>query len=103
MDFRDEPLTDELVNGDYTFDRSEVMQRSHAVVVDDTFDNDFDPFARNVNQRLTDFDPIMTSTDSLGTGWCRKCSTSAKMSGSDPKLWERCVAVGGGGGGLLNP
>ena len=91
MDFRDEPLTDELVNGDYTFDRSELMQRSHAFLIEDNYDNDFDPFARNATQILTGFNN-MTTTDSLGTGWCRKCSTSAKMSGSDPRLWERCVA-----------
>jgi len=88
MDFRDEPLTDELVNGDYTFDRSELMQRSHAFLIEDNYDNDFDPFARNATQILTGFNN-MTTTDSLGTGWCRKCSTSAKMSGSDPRLWER--------------
>jgi len=84
MDFSGEPLTEELDNGDYTFDRSK--GRSHAVLVDDTFDNEFDPFAR-ISQRPKL--EIMSNSDSLGTGWCRKCSTSAKMSGSDPKLWER--------------
>eukprot|EP00092_Neocalanus_flemingeri_P071819 GFUD01088295.1.p1 GENE.GFUD01088295.1~~GFUD01088295.1.p1 ORF type:complete len:139 (-),score=22.49 GFUD01088295.1:109-525(-) len=92
MDFREEPLTDELANGDYTFDRSDLNQRTHAVVTDDAFDNDFDPFARIVNPRLNGptLDIMNTpESHSLGTGWCRKCSTSAKMSGSDPKLWSR--------------
>ena len=91
MDFKEEPLTDDLENGDFTFDRSDLNTRTLAVINDDAFDNYFDPFAI-VNQRLV-APPNMTQadpeSDTLGTGWCRKCSTSAKMSGSDPKLWSR--------------
>ena len=94
MDFRPEPLTDDLANGDFTFDRSDLLnQRTHAVVSDDNFDNEFDPFARIVNHRLTENSMTTADRDSLGTGWCRKCSTSAKMSGSDPKLWSRLCCI----------
>jgi len=85
MDFSVEPLTEELANGDNTFDRLNENQRTLVVEVDAQLE--FDPYTRIVNHR-----PIMNSVpthDSLGTGWCRKCSTSAKMSGSDPEQWER--------------
>jgi len=87
MDFSQEPITEVLEDGEFTFNRCDKIRKYHAVVVDETVESEFDPYKRIVNHG-SNMDSNLSSS-SLGTGWCRKCSTSAKMNGSDPKLWER--------------
>jgi len=94
MECSDEPITEELENGEFTFDRSDLNQRFHAIVSNNTVESEIYPSrARIVNQG--NIMNTLQSPSSLGTGWCRKCSTSAKMNGSDPKHWERLIVATG--------
>jgi len=83
-----EPSANGTLNEDFTFDRSGRNQRTNAFVVD-TFDHEFDIVPSPSNARFNDKAMLTAVIDTFGTGWCRKCSASAKMSGSDPKLWEK--------------
>jgi len=94
MECSDEPIREELENGEFTFDRSDLNQRFHAIVSNNTVESEIYPSrARIVNQG--NIMNTLQSPSSLGTGWCRKCSTSAKMNGSDPKHWERLIVATG--------
>jgi len=87
MDFSKEKISEEIENGEFTFDRCDQIREYQAIVVDDTVESEFDPYKRIVYQGSNMASNL--SSSSLGTGWCRKCFTSAKMNGNDPKLWER--------------
>jgi len=87
MDFSKENISEEIQNGEFTFDRCDQIREYQAIVVDDTVESEFDPYKRIVYQGSNMASNL--SSSSLGTGWCRKCFTSAKMNGNDPKLWER--------------
>jgi len=75
----------------YTFDRSGSNQMVRTGVLEVCVE-DYHPAEAQITSNLD-----TTSSASLGTGWCRKCSASAKMTGNDPKSWRRsgvCDCVG---------
>ena len=67
----------------YTFDRSGSNQMVRTGVLEVCVE-DYHPAEAQITSNLD-----TTSSASLGTGWCRKCSASAKMTGNDPKSWKR--------------